>query len=92
MKESQKFKVSTKTNINSLAGAIAGTIKNNRNGNIELQAIGAGAVNQVVKAIAVARGFLAPEGIDLVWIPAFTEVYVENETRSGIKFILKEEK
>lgn len=81
------LKISTNSNPNSIAGAIAGTIKDFRK--VELQAIGAGAVNQAVKAIAIARGYVAPTGIDLICIPAFAEVQVESEDRTGIKFIVK---
>jgi len=82
------LKISTNSNANSVAGAIAGMLK--ENGKVELQAIGAGAVNQAVKAIAIARGFVAPSGKDLICIPAFADVQVENEDRTGIKFIVKE--
>lgn len=58
---------------------------------VEIQAIGAGAVNQAVKAIATARGFVATSGVNLSCIPAFTDVDVEGETRTGIKFIVKED-
>lgn len=81
------LKISTNSNPNSVAGAIAGMLK--EYGKIELQAIGAGAVNQAVKAIAIARGFVAPSGKDLICIPAFTDVQVESEDRTGIKFIVK---
>ena len=55
----------------------------------EMQAIGAGALNQAVKAIAIARGFVAPSGFDLVCIPAFAEVQIEGEDRTGIKLIVE---
>lgn len=84
------LKISSKTNVNSVAGAIVGILKENKK--VEMQAVGAGAVNQAVKAIAVARGFVAPSGIDLVCIPAFAEVEIEEEDRTGIKFIIREEK
>ena len=61
------------------------------NGKVELQAIGAGALNQAIKGIAIARGFVAPSGIDLVCIPAFADVEVEGEDRTGIKLIVKGE-
>lgn len=84
----ETLKISTNSNSNSVAGAIAGMLK--EYGKVELQAIGAGAVNQAVKAIAIARGFVAPSGKDLICIPAFADVQVENEDRTGIKFIVKE--
>ena len=65
------LKISSKSNPNSVAGAIAGLVKESNKA--EMQAIGAGALNQAVKAVAIARGFVAPAGVDLVCIPAFAE-------------------
>ena len=84
------LKISSKSNPNSVAGAIAGLVKETRKA--EMQAIGAGALNQAVKAIAIARGFVAPTGVDLVCIPAFAEVLVEGEDRTGIKMIVESRK
>ena len=81
------LKVSAKSSPNSVAGALAGVIR--ERGAAEIQAIGAGAVNQAVKAVAIARGFVAPSGIDLVCIPAFTDIIIEGEERTGIKFIIQ---
>ena len=69
------------------AGAIAGLVK--ENGRAEMQAIGAGAINQAVKAVAIARGFVAPTGVELVCSPAFTEVTIDNEDKTGIKFVVE---
>lgn len=63
------LRVSTKSNPNSVAGALAGVLR--EEGSAELQAVGAGALNQAVKAVAIARGFVAPSGIDLVCVPSF---------------------
>ena len=81
------LKISTKSNPNSVAGAIAGLIK--EKGRAEMQAIGAGALNQAIKAIAIARGFVAPSGVDWICIPAFTEVKIEDEERTGIKLAVE---
>ena len=81
------LKISSKSNPNSVAGAIAGLVKESNKA--EMQAIGAGALNQAVKAVAIARGFVAPSGVDLVCIPAFAEVEVEREDRTGIKLIVE---
>lgn len=81
------LKVSSKSNPNSVAGAIAGVIR--EKGVAEIQSIGAGALNQAVKAIAIARGFLAPLGIELVCIPAFSEINVDGEERTAIKLIVE---
>ena len=82
----QLLRVSAKSNPNSVAGALAETIRENRKA--EMQTIGAGALNQAVKALAIARGFVAPAGIDLVCIPAFTSVEINGEERTAIKFLV----
>ena len=81
------LRISTKSNPNSVAGAIAGLIK--EKGKAEMPAIGAGALNQAVKAIAIARGFVAPSGVDLICIPAFTEIKIEEDERTGIKLLIE---
>lgn len=81
------LKVSAKSKPNSVAGALANVLR--EDGNAELQAIGAGAINQAVKAIAIARGFVAPSGVDLVCIPAFTDIIIESEERTAIKLIVE---
>lgn len=90
MENKMILKISSKSNPNSVAGAIAGGLQENKR--VELQAIGAGAVNQSMKAIAIARSFVATSGVDLLCIPAFCTVIVENEEKTGMKFIIKEEK
>ena len=90
MNNNNILKISTKSNPNSVAGAIAGLIK--EKGRAEMQAIGAGALNQAIKAIAIARGFVAPLGVELICIPAFTEVKIEDDERTGIKILVREEK
>ena len=81
------LKVSGKSNPNSVAGALAGVLR--EKGGAEIQAIGAGALNQAVKAVAIARGFVAPGGIDLVCVPAFTDIFIEGEERTAIKLIME---
>ena len=81
------LKVSAKSNPNSVAGALAGVIR--ERGGAEVQAIGAGAINQAVKAVAIARGFVAPSGLDLVCIPAFVDVTIDGEERTAIKLIVQ---
>ena len=81
------LKVSTKSNPNSVAGALAAIIK--EKSIVEVQAVGAGAINQAVKAVAIARGFVAPTGVDLVCVPAFAEVQVEGEDRTGIRIVVE---
>ncbi|MGB9790760.1 MAG: stage V sporulation protein S [Thermotoga caldifontis] len=78
------LKVSSSSNPNKVAGAIAGALS--KADRVEIQAIGAGAVNQAVKAIAVARRFLNENGKDIYMVPGFMEAKIENETRTGISF------
>lgn len=77
------LKVSSKSNPNSVAGALAGVLR--EMGSAEIQVIGAGALNQAIKAIAIARGFVAPSGIDLVCVPAFTDIIIDGEERTAIR-------
>ena len=81
-------KVSAKSVPKSVAGAIAAVIR--ENGEVEVQAVGAGASNQAVKAIAIARGYLAPIGIDLICIPAFANIQIDGEERTAIKLICEQ--
>jgi stage V sporulation protein S len=81
------LKVSSSSQPKSVAGALAAVLR--VNSVAELQAVGAGAVNQAVKAIAITRGFVAPNGIDLVVIPAFAEISIDGEKRTAIKFIVE---
>lgn len=81
------LKVSAKSNPNSVAGALANVLR--ERGTAELQAIGAGAINQAVKAVAISRGFVAPSGVDLICIPAFTDIMIDDEERTAIKFIVE---
>ena len=81
-----QIKVSSKSEASKVASAIARSLVEGKK--VEAQAIGAGAVNQTVKAIAIARGFVAPSGINLSCVPVFTNVSLDNEDRSAIKFIL----
>lgn len=81
------LKVSSKSNPNSVAGAIANVFR--EKGFVELQAVGAGAINQAIKGVAIARGFVAPTGKNLICIPAFQDISINNEERTAIKFIIK---
>jgi stage V sporulation protein S len=81
------LKVAATSSPNAVAGALAGCIR--ERGCAELQAIGAGALNQAVKAIAIARGFVAPSGMDLIFIPGFTDLIIDGETRTAIKLLVE---
>ena len=83
----ETLKVGSKSNPNSVAGALANVFKTANS--VEIQAIGAGALNQAVKAVAIARGFVAPSGINLVCIPAFTDIVLDGEERTAIKLIVE---
>ncbi len=87
IKYMETLKVGTKSNPNSVAGALANVFR--EHGEVEIQAIGAGALNQAIKAIAIARGFVAPSGKNLVCIPAFSDIVIDGEERTAIKLIVE---
>ena len=82
----EMLKVSSKSNPNSVAGAIANSLKDKTT--VEVQAIGAGALNQAIKSIAIARGFLAPAGRELYCIPSFSETYIDGLERTAIRLLI----
>lgn len=79
------LKVSARSYPNSVAGAIASVMR--EQDSVEVQAVGAGASNQAIKAIAIARGYLAPIGVDLICYPAFANVVIDGESRTAIRLI-----
>ena len=81
------LKVSSKSSPASVAGAIAGMVKDGAP--VEMQAVGAGAVNQAIKAIAISRGFLSPVGIEISCIPSFADIMIDGEYRTAIHFTIK---
>ncbi|MCD7855598.1 MAG: stage V sporulation protein S [Clostridiales bacterium] len=81
------LKVSSTSQPKSVAGAIAAIVRNSDTA--EIQTIGAGAVNQAVKSIAIARGYVAPNGIDLICVPAFSQIEVDGEQKTSIKFVVE---
>ncbi|MEG0324464.1 MAG: stage V sporulation protein S [Raoultibacter sp.] len=81
------LKVSSKSSPASVAGAIAGMIKDGVS--VEIQSVGAGAVNQAVKAIAISRGFLSPIGIEISCVPAFADIVIDGEYRTAIRFTVE---
>ena len=83
----ETHKVSSKSNPSSVAGALANVFR--EKGNVEIQAVGAGALNQAIKAVAIARGFMAPSGKNLVCIPAFADITIDGEERTAIKLIIE---
>jgi stage V sporulation protein S len=83
----ETLKVSSKSNPNSVAGALSSVFR--EKGVVEIQAVGAGALNQAIKAVAIARGFVAPSGKNLVCIPAFADITIDGEERTAIKLIIE---
>ena len=81
------LKVSSKSSPASVAGAIAGMVKDGVC--VEIQAVGAGAVNQAVKAIAISRGFLSPVGIEVSCVPSFADIVIDGEYRTAIRFTVE---
>jgi len=81
------LRVAADSDAKAVAGALVAALR--INGKVEIQAVGAGAVNQAVKAVAISRGFVAPNGINLVFVPAFSEVEINGETKTAIKLIVQ---
>ncbi len=81
------LKVAASSNPNSVAGALAGVIR--EEGSAEMQAVGAGAINQAVKAIAISRGYIAPSGVNLVCVPGFVDIEIDGAEKTAIKFIVE---
>ena len=81
------IKVSANSRTSAVAGAIAGVVREHTRA--EVQAIGAGAVNQAVKALVLATGYLKGDGIDVVCVPEFVEVTIEDKVRTAIKMVVE---
>jgi stage V sporulation protein S len=84
--EAEVLKVSTRSRPSAVAGAIAGVIR--ESGIAEVQSIGAGATNQAIKAVAIARSYLLEEGIDIVCTPSFIDVAIDEEERTAIRLLI----
>jgi stage V sporulation protein S len=80
------LKVSSRSNPNSVAGAMAGVVRTA--GTVEVQVVGAGALNQAVKAMAIARGYVAAAGMDLVCVPTFADIEIDGERRTAIRLCI----
>lgn len=81
------IKVSATSRTSAVAGAIAGVVREHKRA--EVQAIGAGAVNQAIKALVLAKGYLEADGIQIICIPEFVEVDIEEKVRTAIKLIIE---
>ncbi len=84
----EQLKVSTKSNPNSVAGAMAGVLR--QQGVVEVQVVGAGALNQAIKAVAIARGYVAAGGLDLVCVPTFADIEIDGERRTAIRLVIED--
>jgi stage V sporulation protein S len=83
----ETLKVSSKSNPNSVAGALAGVVRSQ--GRALMQVIGAGALNQAIKAVAIARGYVTPSGLELYCIPSFADIRVDGEDRTAIRLLIE---
>ena len=83
----ETLKVSSKSNPNSIAGALANVLRETNK--VEIQAVGAGALNQAIKGIIIARGFVAPSGKNICCIPSFASVTIDNEEKTAIKLLIE---
>lgn len=81
------IKVSAQSRTSAVAGAIAGVMRDEHHA--EVQAIGAGAVNQAVKAIVIAKGYLAEEGVDIICTPSFVDVDIDGQERTAIRLVVE---
>ncbi len=80
------IKVKANSRTAAVAGAIAGVMREHKH--VDVQAIGAGAVNQAVKALVLAKGYLAEDGIEIMCAPEFVDVDIEGKVRTAIKFVV----
>jgi len=83
----EALKVSSKSNPNSVAGALAGVVRSA--GAVEIQVVGAGAINQAIKAVAIARGYVASSGLDLTCRPTFADIVIDGEERTAIRLLIE---
>ena len=81
------LKVSSKSNPNSVAGALAGIVR--EQGAVEMIPSERGLLNQAIKAIAIARGFIAPSGMELTCVPAFADILINGEERTAIRLLVE---
>ena len=81
------IKVSARSRTAAVAGAIAGVMREAHRA--EVQAIGAGAVNQAIKAIVIAKGYLAEEGVDIICVPSFVEVLIDEQERTAVRILVE---
>ena len=81
------LKVSSRSNPNAVAGAFAGVVR--EQGRVEVQVVGAGALNQAIKAVAIARSMLSTQGIDLICVPTFAEIEIDGQPRTAMHLVVE---
>jgi stage V sporulation protein S len=81
------IRVAAASRSTAVAGAIAGVMR--EQGHVNVQAIGAGAVNQAIKAVTIARGYLELDGIDVVCVPSFVEVVIDGQERTAVRLSIE---
>jgi stage V sporulation protein S len=82
------LKVSSKSSPNAVAGAMASVLR--QSGAVEVQVVGAGALNQAVKAMAIARGFVGPADIDLICVPNFADIEIDGVSRTALRLLVED--
>ncbi len=82
------LRVSTRSSPNSVAGAMAGVVR--ERGSVSVQVVGAGALNQAIKAVAIARSFVEGSDIDLVCVPSFADIEIDGEARTAIRLVVED--
>src|SRR5437868_11203475 len=87
MADLEVLKVSSKSSPHAVAGAVAGIVR--QGGAAEAQVVGAGALNQAIKAVAIARGFVADSGLDLVCVPSFAEITIDGQSRTALHIVVE---
>ncbi|MDP9312106.1 MAG: stage V sporulation protein S [Chloroflexota bacterium] len=90
MDATEILKVSTRSRPSAVAGAIAGVMR--ERGEVDVQAIGAGAINQAIKAIAIARSYLLDDGIDVGVVPSFIDVMIDDQDRTALRLFVQRRK
>ena len=83
----ETLKVSSKSNPNRVAGALANAFRSS--GDVEIQAVGAGALNQAIKSIAIARGYIIPTGKELICIPSFHDLMVDDKRITALRLVIE---
>jgi stage V sporulation protein S len=84
----EALKVSSKSSPNAVAGAMASVLR--QSGAVEVQVVGAGALNQAIKAMAIARGFVGSSDIDLICVPNFADIEIDGQSRTALRLLVED--